>query len=91
MTIRPASARVDGETVELSVRDHGPGLPPEVRERLFEEFAAGDSEGVGLGLAIVRQLAEAHGGDVRYEDADPGARFIVTLPLHIPHTPHGRE
>ena len=71
----------EGDVVELSVRDHGPGLPEEVRERLFEEFAAGDSEGVGLGLAIVRQLAEAHGGDVRYEDADPGARFIVTLPV----------
>ncbi|HWH33556.1 MAG TPA: HAMP domain-containing sensor histidine kinase [Egibacteraceae bacterium] len=75
-------AEAGRELVELSVRDHGPGLPPEVRERLFEEFAAGDSEGVGLGLAIVRQLAEAHGGDVRYSDADPGARFTVTLPRH---------
>lgn len=74
-------ARLVGDAVELSVRDHGAGLPEEVRERLFEEFAAGNSEGVGLGLAIVRQLAEAHGGEVRYEDADPGARFIVTLPL----------
>lgn len=74
----------EGDVVELSVRDHGAGLPEEVRERLFEEFSAGDSEGVGLGLAIVRQLAEAHGGDVRYEDADPGARFIVTLPVRDP-------
>ena len=81
----------EGDVVELSVRDHGPGLPEEVRERLFEEFTAGDSEGVGLGLAIVRQLAEAHGGDVRYEDADPGARFIVTLPLDDPDEDAGGE
>lgn len=78
------TARADGDTVELSVRDHGPGLPDEVRDRLFEEFSAGTGEGVGLGLAIVRQLAQAHGGDVHYVDANPGACFTVLLPVRPP-------
>jgi signal transduction histidine kinase len=78
------TAKAGADTVELSVRDHGPGLPDEVRDRLFEEFAAGTAEGVGLGLAIVRQLAQAHGGDVHYADANPGACFTVVLPVRPP-------
>jgi signal transduction histidine kinase len=77
------SARQVGATVELAVRDHGAGIPPEEREALFERFARGDSShsvaGTGLGLAIVRELVELNGGDVRYEDAAPGARFVVRL------------
>lgn len=80
-----------GDEVELSVRDHGPGLPSQVRDRLFEEFTPGDTDGVGLGLAIVRQLAEAHGGDVDYVDADPGAQFTVRLPTRVPTMAEGAE
>lgn len=75
-----------GGLAELSVRDHGPGVGAEEGERLFEPFhrpkgfgeAAG---GWGLGLALVRQIAERHGGTARHE-APPGggARFVVLLP-----------
>ncbi|NCT99422.1 MAG: HAMP domain-containing protein [Comamonadaceae bacterium] len=70
----------------LTVDDHGPGVPPELRERIFEPFyrLPGASEregGVGLGLALVRTIVERHGGAVRCEDRPGGgARFVVTLP-----------
>ncbi len=73
--------RVDGdaERVALTVEDDGPGVPPELRERIFERFVrAGDDErGSGLGLAICRAIARAHGGDVVLEDRN---RFVARLP-----------
>jgi signal transduction histidine kinase len=66
----------------ISVRDHGRGLDAAQRARLFTEFAGTDDAGsVGLGLAIVWQLVAAHGGQVRYEDAEPGARFTLSVPV----------
>jgi signal transduction histidine kinase len=73
-------ARAAGAAVRLEVEDHGPGVPEPVRARLFTRFGAGDPDGTGLGLWIVRQLAEAHGGEAFYEDGAPGARFVVTVP-----------
>jgi K+-sensing histidine kinase KdpD len=75
--------------VGVCVRDHGPGVAPEVRPRLFERFVhapadeAGDrAVGTGLGLAIVKGLAEAHAGTVALVDPDgEGASFRFTLPL----------
>jgi signal transduction histidine kinase len=68
----------------LTVRDHGPGIPPEEQRRIFEPFErAGDSVegGSGLGLWIVRRLAEAHGGEVSVASVSgKGARFVVELP-----------
>ena len=65
-----------GETVEVSVRDSGPGIPEELLPNLFGRFM----RGAGLGLFIVRHLVEANGGTVRYEPAEPyGACLIVTL------------
>lgn len=72
------SARSVPGAVELSVRDHGPGLPADVRP--FDRFGGSGEGSVGLGTWTARLLAEAHGGAVRYEDAAPGARFVVTLP-----------
>ncbi len=78
--------RREGGRVELSVRDHGPGVPEAERERVFEPFyrPSGRSEeagGWGLGLALVRQIAERHGARVRQETpAGGGARFVVTFP-----------
>ena len=72
-----------GGTVRIAVRDHGPGVPAHRRAALFERLV-GDSdhpESVGLGMWIVRLLVEAHGGSVTYEPAEPGARFVVTLPV----------
>ena len=78
----------DSKTAVLRVTDHGPGVPAELRERIFEPFyrAPGASErdgGVGLGLALVKSIAQRHGGSVRCEAAasGQGACFVVTLPL----------
>ena len=78
--------RAVGKTVRLSVRDHGDGLPKGEENRVFEPFyrPSGRSEaagGWGLGLALVRQIAEHHGGTVRHETpAGGGACFVVELP-----------
>nr|WP_295465576.1 HAMP domain-containing sensor histidine kinase [Mesorhizobium sp.] len=81
--------REDRGRVLMSVRDHGDGLPKGEETRVFEPFyrPAGRSEaagGWGLGLALVRQIAEHHGGSVRVEPAEGGgARFVVDLPRAV--------
>lgn len=77
------AARLDGDDVLVAVQDSGSGVPPEMRERLFERFATGRSAGgTGLGLYIVRQLAREHGGDASYRPPEPGepGAFVVRLP-----------
>ena len=75
-----------GRDVEIVVGDRGPGVPPAQRERIFEPFyrLPGASEregGVGLGLALVRQIAERHGGSVLCRDREGGgAEFVLRLP-----------
>ena len=84
----PLVVRVSRETpglVTIRVIDRGPGVPNELRERIFERFFRGESDGkagsTGLGLAIVKGLVEAHAGTVAVEDATvPGAVFRFTLP-----------
>jgi two-component system phosphate regulon sensor histidine kinase PhoR len=72
-----------GDMVHVSVHDTGPGIPLEQQERIFERFTQlpGDSGAAGLGLAIVRDIVQAHGGRVHLESA-PGAgtRFTLELP-----------
>jgi signal transduction histidine kinase len=76
-----------GTWAEVSVSDRGPGVPEAYRERIFEAFfrLPGHAEragGVGLGLALVRQIAERHGGHARCEPrAGGGSRFVLALPL----------
>jgi PAS domain S-box-containing protein len=72
--------------LRLEVLDSGPGVPAHERERIFERFAQSDNAsrrgGLGLGLYIVRQIVEAHGGRVRAEEASGGgAAFVVELPV----------
>ena len=68
-------------TIELAVADSGPGVPPELRERVFEPFFTTRSRGVGLGLAVARQIVQAHGGKIEVGDGPAGgARFSVRLP-----------
>ncbi|MGI9500950.1 MAG: sensor histidine kinase N-terminal domain-containing protein [Geminicoccaceae bacterium] len=72
--------------VRLDVQDQGPGVPEAERDRIFERFhrAMDDGvEGCGLGLSIVREVAERHGGDVRLADTTKGARFELRLPIRV--------
>ncbi|MBW8827469.1 MAG: HAMP domain-containing histidine kinase [Acidobacteria bacterium] len=82
----------DGGTVRIAVEDAGAGVAPEDKERVFERFARGadaagrrgTGEGVGLGLALVREHVNLHGGRTWVEDrrdGAPGARFVLELPL----------
>ena len=75
-----------GGRVQVAVEDHGVGIPAEHRARIFERFYRSDASrtaetgGAGLGLAIVRQIARLHGGDVTFEPVEPtGARFVIAL------------
>jgi len=81
-----------GDTVLLAVEDNGPGVPVEDRGRIFDRFSRGagagrrsaSGDGVGLGLALVAEHARLHGGRVWVEDrpdGEPGARFVVQLPV----------
>ncbi len=85
--VRHASRRVD-VTIERTARgalrvrvdDDGPGIAPVVAERLFEPFASGRRDGTGLGLALSREVALAHGGDLVHVALEPGTRFEMELP-----------
>lgn len=71
----------DPHTLEIAVRDTGPGIAPDAVATLFEPFRTTKREGMGMGLAISRTLVEAHGGSLRAEAGrGPGATFVVTLP-----------
>jgi two-component system sensor histidine kinase HydH len=73
-----------GDAVELSVADDGPGIAPELRERIFEPFFTTRPEGTGLGLAVARQIVEAHGGRISAGAAPSGgACFTVHLPTRV--------
>ena len=71
--------------VELLVEDDGPGVPEELRERVFEPYVTGrEGTGTGLGLAICRRIAEDHGGTIELLPSETGARFRVELPVAGP-------
>ena len=75
-------SRFDGEAVEISVSDTGGGIPEDVGPRLFEQFFTTKPQGTGLGLSITRQIAEEHGGEVRWANRAPqGATFTIRLPI----------
>jgi signal transduction histidine kinase len=78
-TVKVEADNRDGR-VTLRVRDTGPGVPENIRERLFEPFVTGRPDGTGLGLAIVREIAHAHGGDVRVTSDNRGATFEIDVP-----------
>jgi signal transduction histidine kinase len=67
--------------VTLSIRDHGPGVDPQTRDRIFEPYFTTKESGTGLGLAIVRQTVQVHGGTIAVDDAPGGgATFTIDLP-----------
>jgi two-component system sensor kinase FixL len=72
---------VDAQTVEVSVRDFGPGLPGDHPEKVFDHFFSTKQQGMGMGLTIVRSIVESHDGVISAENApDRGARFFFRLP-----------
>ena len=76
------SADTDAQRVSVAVVDHGPGIPADKREAIFQRFAQLEKGGrAGLGLTIARTFVEAHGQSIWFEDAPGGgARFVFTLP-----------
>jgi two-component system sensor histidine kinase KdpD len=88
MPIEIGVSQEDGGYVTIRVSDSGPGIPPELRRRLFGRFVKGQSDpagGTGLGLAIVRGLVEAHAGTISVEDRPAGGTtFRFTLPRTQP-------
>jgi len=90
-SIKVSAGKADDEMLRLTVEDEGPGVPAELRERVFDKFFRamrdGDTgthpSGTGMGLAIARGIVEAHGGRIWIEDAGsgPGTRVVVTLPF----------
>lgn len=81
-TIR-LSLETRGDRLRLSIRDEGPGIPAAEREAVFEPFyrAVRSVPGTGLGLTLVREILEAHGGTARFEGDGPGALLVLEWPL----------
>jgi two-component system, NtrC family, sensor histidine kinase PilS len=76
-------ARREGARVEVSIEDHGCGIDPEIRDRLFEPFYTTKPKGTGLGLATVHRVVEAHGGHIQITSA-PGEGTTVRVVLPSP-------
>jgi signal transduction histidine kinase/CheY-like chemotaxis protein len=87
----------DGSAAEISINDSGVGIDPDLLPHVFERFRQGDASshrgfgGLGLGLAIVRQLMELHGGTVRGESTGTGCGSTFTLRFPIPALTPGRD
>jgi signal transduction histidine kinase len=82
-------ARRAGHSVQISVEDQGAGIPPEEQGKLFEKFVRGAEarrsgiRGVGIGLALVKAIAEAHGGAVQIaSEPGRGCKFTLEIPCH---------
>ncbi|MEK6346537.1 MAG: HAMP domain-containing sensor histidine kinase [Burkholderia sp.] len=81
VTVRAQRAvAADGARLRLEVLDNGPGVSPAERERIFEPFVTGRPDGSGLGLAVVREIASAHGGRAYLADDSNLTRFVIDLP-----------
>jgi two-component system phosphate regulon sensor histidine kinase PhoR len=93
------TAQPDGATI--SVEDEGPGIPPEEQGRIFDRFVRGKNaqsmhtRGSGIGLALVKHIAESHGGSVAVHspaiDKASGTSFVIHLPAHPPDWGRPRE
>jgi two-component system sensor histidine kinase CpxA len=81
------SLRRENAAAVLTIRDHGTGVPPDMLEDIFRPFFRTDDDrsrstgGVGLGLAIARRAIHFHHGEIAAENADPGLRITIRLPL----------
>jgi two-component system sensor histidine kinase KdpD len=79
------SGCIDDNEARVAVRNHGPNIPPEERDRIMEPFYHGKEGNIGLGLAIAKGIVEAHCGRLWFEDTPGGgATFVFALPLIVP-------
>ncbi len=86
------SSRKTGDSVEASVEDSGHGIPPEELGRIFDSFFTTKEGGMGLGLALARSIAEAHGGYLSAENnASTGATFHLILPVNFSSSNDGND
>jgi two-component system OmpR family sensor kinase len=70
----------DGGGVRIEIRDHGPGVPPDMADRIFDPYCTGKAGGTGLGLALVKQTIEMHGGTISLQQTPGGgATFVVRM------------
>jgi signal transduction histidine kinase len=74
---------VDNQTLEVTINDNGPGIPPEIQPKIFEPFFTTKKagEGSGLGLDIVRKIVEKHGGSIFFTSQPGNTTFHVRIPL----------
>jgi C4-dicarboxylate-specific signal transduction histidine kinase len=87
ITVRCTDTELEGRpAVQVAVRDNGPGLTPEQRERIFDPFFTTKTRGTGLGMAIARRIVEAHGGQIAVglDPSATGAEILITLPREGP-------
>ncbi len=82
------SSRRSGDRAEIAVSDDGPGIPAEIQARMFEPFFSTKSFGIGLGLPIVRQIMERHGGGVELQSRPGRTTFTLWLPVSEPERDH---
>ncbi len=85
-------ARREGSVTVIEVSDNGPGIPDQIRDKLFEAFqSAARQGGTGLGLAIAAELVRAHGGDIQLQGStEAGTCFAITIPDHVTQLRSGR-
>jgi two-component system sensor kinase FixL len=92
-TARPeitiGSRLAEGGLVQAYVADRGPGIAPDVAERLFEPFVSGKADGMGIGLSVSRSIVEAHGGKI-WAEAGPGGGAVFRFTLTRPEAEAGR-
>jgi hypothetical protein len=94
LRVVPRVADDEGQVIEFSVTDAGPGIPEEVISRLYEAFFSTKPQGLGIGLSLCRSIIESHQGRLKAEnlynsDACVGCRFVFTLPVESAPPPQG--
>jgi signal transduction histidine kinase len=80
------AAAVEGSLVRIAVRDHGSGIPETVREQIFDPYFTTKENGTGLGLAVSREIAHCHGGNLEFATSGDGSTFTLTLPARRSET-----
>ena len=83
-TLRVMASLRRPDLVEFAVADSGPGIDPDVADRIFEPFVTTKRSGMGIGLSICRSIIESHGGRLEFDRIRGGALFRFTLPAVLP-------